>query len=47
MQMSRRSIVTEPPERLMTLADLAEMLGVPVTTLYGGAVAGRGRRATG
>jgi excisionase family DNA binding protein len=41
-QMSKRPIVTEPPERLMTLADLSEMLGVPVTTLYAWRCRGEG-----
>ncbi|GAA1434293.1 hypothetical protein GCM10009616_28270 [Microlunatus lacustris] len=40
--MSKRPIVTEPPERLMTLADLSEMLGVPVATLYAWRCRGEG-----
>jgi excisionase family DNA binding protein len=41
-QMSKRPFVTEPLERLMTLADLSEMLGVPVTTLYAWRCRGEG-----
>ena len=35
-------MIMESTERLMTLADLSDMLGVPVNTLYGWRVRGEG-----
>ena len=40
--MSRKISGTEAPERLMTVAELGEMLGIPVTTLYGWRCRGEG-----
>jgi excisionase family DNA binding protein len=38
----RRTSATEVPERLMTVAELAEMLAIPVATLYGWRCRGEG-----
>lgn len=40
--MGKRMTTTEAPERLMTLNELSEMLGVPVSTLYAWRYRGEG-----
>lgn len=40
--MEKRTTETEPSERLMTLTDLSELLGVPIGTLYGWRYRGEG-----
>ena len=40
--MGKRMTTTEAPERLMTLVELSEMLGVPVSTLYAWRYRGEG-----
>lgn len=40
--MGSRMNAAEVPERLMTLAELSEMLGVPVSTLYAWRYRGEG-----
>ncbi len=40
--MGKRMSTTEAPERLMTLAELAKLLGVPIGTLYAWRCRGEG-----
>ena len=43
--MGKRMSAAEAPERLMTLAELSELLGVPIGTLYAWRCRGEGPAA--